>query len=50
MNIEIKAIASDLWEAYDLDLPEDRQVIGCAPTEEELDDIVAEYERKNAPI
>jgi hypothetical protein len=47
MNIETKQVASDLWVAYDLDKPEADQEIGSAPTEEELDDIVGDYEAKN---
>jgi hypothetical protein len=46
MNIEVKRIASDLWEAYDLDKPEADQVVGSASTEIELDDIIAAYERR----
>jgi hypothetical protein len=47
MNIEVKQIASDLWEAYDLDEPEAKQTIGSAPSEEELESIISEYEAKN---
>lgn len=46
MNIKVKQIASDLWEAYDLDKPEQDQCIGSAPTEIELDDIISDYESR----
>jgi hypothetical protein len=48
MNIQIKAIASDLWEVYDLDKPGDDQIVGSAPTEVEAEDLANQYESESA--
>jgi len=48
MNIQIKAIASDLWEVYDLDKSGDEQIVGSAPTEIEAEDLASQYESQNA--
>jgi len=50
MKIKIKAVASDLWDVYDLDKPEAEQLIGSAPTEVEAQDIASQYEREEHPM